>query len=1083
MSEREQLRSAIAALEVQRATLGDAIVDAALASMREKLAAIDRAGIADAAQAGERKQVTVMFADLSGFTALSETLDPEQVRSLVNGCFDALVPRVRKYGGVVDKFIGDEIMALFGAPATHENDAECALCAALEMVDALAGFNATHRVNLGMHFGIATGRVVAGGLGSAGQQQYSVMGEAVNLAARLEDFSESGQILVGPVTHRLTSPLFRFEPLPPVRLKGMAEPVAVYRLLGRRDTPEPTRGIAGLHSPLVGRDAEMQAILAVTYDLARGIGGALSVIGEAGLGKSRLVADASRATAESVRWVVGRAVPHAQGTSYALAGSLLDGLVGVAGESSRAVLSARLREFVLQHAPAKVDDVYPYLARMRDLPMDAEHEARTRELLPEALQGRIRAAFGELVRSCCQRSPLVLVGEDLHWCDPSSLDLLDSLVPLTAEVPLLVLPVFRPDEGAALGWHRRLEHTLGSAYRSLTLVPLDPAEGGKLIGNLLGTDALPVATRELILAKSEGNPFFVEELLRSLIDAGLVSPTGEGVAVDAVADLQVPDTVQSIVAARIDRLPSDAKRILQTASVIGRLFPKAILELVLRSEDAADALEAPLRELVARELVRAHGLAEYVFKHAITRDVAYESLLIARRRELHRRIAETMESVYADQLDELSPALAHHLVAGEAHAKALRYLTRAAERARETYANAEAIAFYRTAIGQAEALQRTAERPEIWREKAAELQESLGRLASMIGQCDDAVRAFAAARSLLPERDVVAQARLCRLDGVAFNVARRIPDMVAAYERAAKVLGEPQADAGEAWWKEWIDLAIERIWAAYVMARMPELGALVAEAHPVIDARGTPAQRARLFESMVLADLRRFRFFRLPDETLQSARRQLAAAQESGSRRAVGRALGLNGFVHLWRDELPEAERCFREGLHESERVGDVEPELIAMNYLALIGRMRGDIAMVRLWAERTVALAQRTGNRFYHAGALGSLGWAAMRDGADAYAKACLDEAIAVQGTLPTPLVFLFAGPHLALAVRRGDWASAIGHARALAHPMQRKLPDDIEAALQQAFEASDAGDLPRAGALLVRAVESLRQQATGYA
>jgi class 3 adenylate cyclase len=244
-----QLEKAIAHMETQRAILGDAVVDASIAALREKLAALADTEAPVERLAGERRSVSVMFADISGFTALAETMDPEAVRDLMNACFERLVPVVEKYEGVVDKFIGDEVMALFGAPAAHENDPERALRAALEMMEALANFNAEQGTDLRLHFGINTGLVIAGGIGTHERREYSVMGDAVNLAARLEDASERGEILVGLDTHRLTEPLFEFEALEPIRVKGKAEPVPVYRLLAARVVPGKVRGITGLESP------------------------------------------------------------------------------------------------------------------------------------------------------------------------------------------------------------------------------------------------------------------------------------------------------------------------------------------------------------------------------------------------------------------------------------------------------------------------------------------------------------------------------------------------------------------------------------------------------------------------------------------------------------------------------------------------------------------------------------------------------------------------------------------------------------------------------------------------------------------
>ncbi len=1083
MSERERLQRAIETLQAERAGLGDAIVDAALAPMREKLLAIGRESSVASDRAAERKHVTVMFADLSGFTALSETTDPEWMRSLVNGCFNALVPVVEAYGGVVDKFIGDAIMALFGAPVAHESDAEHALSAALDMIDALEAFNRTHDVALDMHFGIATGRVVAGGLGSDGHQQYSVMGDAVNLAARLEELSEPGQILVGPVTHRLTAPLFRFDSVPSMRLKGKAEHVAVHRLLGRRAKQDPARGAAGLHSPLVGREVEMQAMLSAAYDLAQGTGGVLGIVGEAGIGKSRLVGEARRSTSDNVLWIVGHAASHAHGGSYALARRLLDGLIGTSVESSRREVNQALHEFLRTKMEGKGGDIYPYLARMCDVPLEPDAEQRLRELLPEALQARIRAAFGELIRDCALRRPMVLVCEDIHWSDPSSLGLLDSLVPLTSAIPLLLLLVFRADEGEAWKWHQRLQREHGTHYRVLELSPLNRADSGTLVDKLLRSENLPDTTRELILGRSEGNPFFLEELLRSLIESGLVrDDDGRVPLTEAAAQLNVPDTVQSVVAARIDRLATDAKRVLQTASVLGRIFQKNILHRLLHPESTDARFDSSLSELVEREFLLPHGAAEYVFKHAITRNVAYESLLVARRKQLHSRTAELMEAVYAERLDELAPTLAYHLVAAESRDKALHYLTLAADRARETYSNAEAIGFYRTAIEQVDELRRQSSKAEAWREKAASLRENMGGMLSISGRVDEALETYTAARSFVPDTDEVTQGRLYRRQSIALSGSRRIPEMLAANERAVAMLGAPREAADQGWWQEWVDLQIERIWGFYLAGRIPELMELVAQARPVIDEHGAPAQRARLLEAMVLADLRRFRYFCLPDETLENARRQLDAAKASGVRLAIARASGVRGFVHLFRGELPEAEEYFNVALKEAEHIGDMETQLIVMSYMTLIARRRDDVAVACNWAERTLALSKALKNPFYQASSLGSMGWVAWREGDERCAQAHLQESMAIAAKIPTPIQFMAVGPLLALATKHRDWSAAVGYAQALLHPTQQKLPDDIQDVLDQAVSAWNESAAERAGALLVDAVRMMREQAIGY-
>jgi class 3 adenylate cyclase len=322
MTERQEIEQAIIGLEAQRALLGNAVVETSMAALRKQLAELDRSETLPLALKGERKQVTVMFADISGFTAMSEKLDPEEVRSMINACFEGLGAVIDQYGGHIDKFIGDEIMALFGAPAAHENDPERALRAALDMMTALAAFNAEHAARipkpLALHFGINSGLAIAGGIGTRQRQDYSVMGDTVNLAARLEDLSEAGEILVGEDTYRLTAPLFEFEAIKPVMLKGKEKPVKVYRLLKAKAAPGRLRGIEGLSSPMVGRERELALALETLGNFQKGQGGVITVIGDAGLGKSRLISELSDRCCQNGQadWAEGRALSYGENARY-----------------------------------------------------------------------------------------------------------------------------------------------------------------------------------------------------------------------------------------------------------------------------------------------------------------------------------------------------------------------------------------------------------------------------------------------------------------------------------------------------------------------------------------------------------------------------------------------------------------------------------------------------------------------------------------------------------------------------------------------------------------------------------------------
>jgi ABC-type oligopeptide transport system substrate-binding subunit/class 3 adenylate cyclase len=708
MNEREQLEQAIRALEAQRTVLGNAVVEAALGSMRRQLAELEKE--APPTLRGERKLVTVMFADISGFTALAETMDPEAVRDLMNACFARLVPVVRKYGGTVDKFMGDNIMALFGAPVAHENDPERALRTALEMVDTLRKLNVERGTELELHFGVNTGTVIAGGLGTHERQEYTVMGDTVNVASRLEGVSERGEILVGPETYRMTAPLFEFETMEPVRVKGKADPVPVYRLLATKAVPGKVRGVAGLESPLVGREAEFHALQEAVGRVQAGVGGIVTLVGEAGLGKSRLVAEIRHSSrpqrsAFAIRhlnWVEGRCLSYGSSIAYLLWLDILRGLLDAAADVPPTAVRDALREQIQTLCPDRFDDVFPYLARLMSLPLEASDEAVLEDLDGEKLKSGTFRAVEMLIECASQQRPLAIVCEDLHWADPTSLELLEQLLPLIDRIPLLLICIFRPErkhgcwrirETAVRDYHHR--------HVDLGLDPLSAAESETLVGNLLRVEGLPQELRERILSHAEGNPFYVEEIIRSLIDDGAIvrdGASGRWQATRSVADIAIPDTLHGVLMARIDRLQEESKRVLQLASVIGRLFFYRVLAEIAREERQLDThLMTLQREEMIRERARTPEL-EYIFKHQLTQEAAYNGLLKKERRIFHRQVAEALERLFPDWVEERVGLLAYHWERAEEAGKATEYLLRAGDQARLAYAHAEAIDYYQRAL-------------------------------------------------------------------------------------------------------------------------------------------------------------------------------------------------------------------------------------------------------------------------------------------------------------------------------------------------------------------------------------------------
>ena len=743
MSERDELEQAIAALEAQRAMLGHATVDAAIDGLRQKLATLEQNGPSmppvrgadDVDLYGERRVITAMFADVKGSTALAERIDVETWVEIMNHVLQVLSAEIHRYGGEVDRFEGDGLVAFFGLSTAHEDDAERAVLASLAMQEAVSRYAAElsqwEGIELLLRVGLNTGEVIAAHVGEARQHgEDTAMGRAVAVAARLEPAAEPGTVLVSEDTYRLVAPLFEWQSLGETTVKGVSQPVAVYRPLAHRTPRDKGRGLAGLESPLVGREAEFRALHEAIERLRAGVGGLVTLVGEAGIGKSRLVAEVRRSAVSSqqsgeLRWVEGRCLSYSASTAYHLWLDTLRGLLGMASDAPPLALRDALRERVGARCPDRFDEVYPYLAELMSLPLEGAYQG-VRELPAETLKAKIYDAVEILVESAARRRPLVFVCEDIHWADPTSLELLERLLALIDRVPLLFICVFRPEMEHSC-W--RIKEMATRLYRhrhsDLWLDALSAPESEVLVGNLLRIEGLPEGLRRRILDHAAGNPFYVEEILRSLIDGGVIAhdtASGRWQATGQVDEVAIPDTLHGVLMARIDRLQEETKRVLQLAAVIGRVFLYRVLAEIARQGGQLDTRLLTLqREQLIRERARVPE-PEYIFKHELTRVAAYNGLLRRERRVYHQQVAEALERLFPDRVEEQAGLLAHHWERAEDAEKAIHYLQQAGEQAGRLFANEEAIAYLSRALALLETLPDTPKRAR----RELELQLSLG---------------------------------------------------------------------------------------------------------------------------------------------------------------------------------------------------------------------------------------------------------------------------------------------------------------------------------------------------------------------
>src|SRR5882672_5552078 len=630
---------------------------------------------------GERKQVTVLFADLKGSMELLADRDPEDARQLLDPVLERLMAAVHRYEGTVNQVMGDGIMALFGAPLAHEDHAVRACYAALGMQEALHRYadevRRTQGLLVQMRVGLNSGEVVVRAIGNDLHMDYSAVGQTTHLAARMEQLAAPGSILLTAATLRLVEGLVRVQALGPVPVKGLAEPVEVFELVGatalrRRLQVAVARGL----SPFVGRQPELEALQQALARAAAGQGQVVALIGEPGVGKSRLVYEFLHSHhTQGWLWLESSSVSYGKATAYLPVCDLLKAYCHLEDRDDLRTVRAKVTGHILTLDEA-LQDTVPAVLALDPL----QRRRRTLEALKRVL---LRES---------QVQPLLLVFEDLHWIDSETQAVLDMLVESLPTARVLLLVNYRPE----------YQHSWGSKtyYTQLRLDPLPEASADTLLQALLGDASGLVPLTQLLIARTQGNPFFLEESVRTLVETEvLAGERGAYHLAQPLATLQVPATVQALLAARLDRLPPEDKRLLQTAAVIGTEVPWPLLQAI--ADMADEALYRSLAQLQAAEFLYETSLFPepvYTFKHALTHEVASGSLLHERRRTLHARIVETLEALAGDRRDDQVERLAHHALRGEVWDKALAYGRQAGDKARTRSAYREAVVCYEQAL-------------------------------------------------------------------------------------------------------------------------------------------------------------------------------------------------------------------------------------------------------------------------------------------------------------------------------------------------------------------------------------------------
>jgi class 3 adenylate cyclase/tetratricopeptide (TPR) repeat protein len=1027
-----------------------------------------------ASRQDETRLVTVLFADMSGSVATTQELDPETALERVSEALEVMSSAVAREGGRIDRYLGDGILALFGVPRASEDDPVRAIRAALAMRDEARarGFEITAGIN--------TGDAYVGRVGSDVHRELTAMGPAVNLAARLQGRCEPGEVLVGESAWRIARRAFDFEPRE-TRIKGMAEPVTAWVAVRQRPRPEIARGMEGLRAGLIGREEQIATLADALAKAHAGAGQTVTVVGEAGVGKSRLLAEVRRIALDpdgGCLWLEGRCLESSAATSYAPIVDLLRERFppGVGTAARVEPVAEEIAGLAGDTLPAeRIEEVLVPLLNLLSIPDPRALDFGN--LPPQQVKARTFLALVEYLRALAARHPIVVVLDDLHWADSLTLELVPRLVEGLSDSRSVLVCVQRPvQEHASRHLVSLIERHARGRHAQLHLPPLEEAEARRLVMALLGTEEFPSTALGAILEKAQGNPLFVEEVLQSLLASEQIAIGEHGVAVaDRLTVDDVPTTVQSIIQSRVDRIEEEPRRALQSAAVIGKLFSRNLLAKMVGGELDLDRALWQLEQHDLVYLDRVVPEEEYSFKHVFTRDTVYKSLLRKRRAALHLAAALAIEELYADRLEEHVEQLAYHVERTDDSARAATYLFRAGEKSRRAYLNDEALEAFRRALDRVAMLSDD----EGTRDLRARIRESIGDLLELAARHDEAVESFERALEDRAPEERLARGRLMRKAGICRQIQRRREEALAMFDRAVEELGAPPPEPSPEWDEERAAIELGRIMLQYFTSTPDVLVEQIERSGPIVEARGTGLQRALLFNSKALLGLRRERYV-ASAETVEHARAGYDATFGVEPRLEVGDVRFVYAFSLLWAGRLDESERHLRELLAEAERVGYATIQSRCVAYLALIHRKRGDVAETRRWATRTLEVCAASGMTEYVAAAEAHLAWADLREGkireAGERARRAYEEGEKMGGAYRV-LVWIVTWPMLGVRLQEEDLDGSIALARMLLAPEAQPATDPVRKALASAVSAADAGERDGAQELLREAAARARE------
>jgi adenylate cyclase len=1020
----------------------------------------------------ERRPVSVLFAEVAAPAGLAGALGLETLREIVGGSLAAVIAEVEALGGTVISVSGRGLQAMFGAPEAHEDDPERAVRAAFR---ALAATAAAADGGTALRIGVETGPAVVGPIGGGAKVEYGAFGDVVGVAATLQSSARPGSVLVGPATRAAVGHLFTWGAGEEVALGGSVRPLVASYLDAPRARAADRRPLLGGSAALTGRAAEMQVLDSALRAAVAGRGSVIVVTGEAGLGKTRLVQECRKrfiawmgaGSGRLPLWLEGRCASYTSDIPYSLYRQLVASWIGVAPDQPEARLRSALETAVAQLLGNT--NLLPPLARMMGVSRLQPGTTAVQgtavqgtavqgtavpgrgRMSPEEVQRATFAAVRAVVTRLSAVGPTVLVLEDLHWADPTSLRLTRDLAELAAGRPLLILATARPDAGPEVA---SLAGDPGA--RHVRLHPLGTGAAEALTRSLIGESAGPEVLAT-VLASAEGNPLYLEERLSSLLETRTLVREQGTWRLRATGNARLPEVLERLVRARVDRLTAAAQEAIRAAAVLGAEFTAASLAAVLSTEPGA--LTPVLDELYASDMVHREPPAgparTFRFRHALIQEATYLGLLRAERRDLHARAAAAVEAASGERLPEVAAVIGRHYAAAEDAGQAVRWLEMAGDHATDAFANDEAISSFRAALVV------TGGAGESMAGDAVRLYAKLANVLWRTARQGEARNAFQAALRLAGSVDPLQRAhlytRLGRLELTELCYAAAS----AAFDAAEALLGDDPGSQDDATADQWLEMMVDGRADLHVMRlEADEALAVLETARPVLVARGTPARWTGFDRLFTMQRLFRNRL-RVDDADIAALRRSVEAAEHTGEDKDLGYAIDFLGWAQMLRGDLAEATENLEKALAMAQRIGEYHLGVISLVALTMTAVRRNDAEAVRTLSQRAYeALAEHDGRLALATACQAWLAWQDERP----------DEVLRLAGRVmefnPTMLghgasyrwVYLF--PVIAAHLASGAVGEAIAAARQILDPAQQQLPDDLTTTLESACAAWDRGE-----------------------